>query len=144
MHPLYVHIKKALCYSWCHDMTVHFFDENLAPYFPTSLFQISLVWCDAKRRKNIFDLFWTFFPGGTSSGSCANGFGVCCVCKLPNEREKYTVCREHWTGEVSADEWVPVFPVFNWPLVLWKKYFVLIKTAYSSRYSFVACNSWYA
>jgi len=52
--------------------------------------------------------------------------------------------REHWTGEVSADERVPVFPVFNWPLVLWKKYFVLIKRTYSSRYSFVACNSRYA
>ncbi len=25
-----------------------------------------------------------------------------------------------------------------------KKYFVFIKTTYSSRYSFVACNSWYA
>jgi len=52
--------------------------------------------------------------------------------------------REHWTGEVSADEWVPVFPVFNWPLVLWKKYFVFIKTTYSSRYSFVAGNSRYS
>jgi len=41
--------------------------------------------------------------------------------------------REHLTGEVSADEWVPVFPVFNWPLVLWKIYFVLIKMTYSSR-----------
>jgi len=47
--------------------------------------------------------------------------------------------REHWTGEVSADEWVPVFPVFNWPLVLRKKYFVYLKMTYSSRYSFVAC-----
>jgi len=56
-------------------------------------------------------------------------------------------CREYWTGEVSADEWVPVFPVFPvfyWPLVLWKIYFVFIKMTYSSRYSFVACNSWYA
>jgi len=49
--------------------------------------------------------------------------------------------REHWTGEVLADEWVPIFPVLNRPLVLWKKYFVFIKTTYSSRYSFVACNS---
>ncbi len=31
-----------------------------------------------------------------------------------------TLFREHWTGEVSADEWVPIFPVYNWPLVLWK------------------------
>jgi len=46
--------------------------------------------------------------------------------------------REHWTLEVSADKWVPVFLVFNWPLVLWKKYFVFIKMTYSSRYSFVA------
>jgi len=52
--------------------------------------------------------------------------------------------REHWTLKVSADKWVPVFLVFNWPLVLWKKYFVFIKTTYSSRYSFVACNSRYA
>jgi len=52
--------------------------------------------------------------------------------------------REHWTGEVSADKWVPVFPVFNRPLVLWNKYFVFIKTTYSSRYSFIACNSRYA
>ncbi len=55
-----------------------------------------------------------------------------------------TIIREHWTGEVPADKRVPVFPVFNWPLVLWKKYFVFIKTTYSSRYSFVACNSRYA
>ncbi len=53
----------------------------------------------------------------------------------------YFVFREHWRGEVSADKWVPVFPVFNWSLVLWKKYFVFLKTTYSSRYSFVACNS---
>jgi len=52
--------------------------------------------------------------------------------------------REHWTGEVSADEWLPVFPVFNWPLVLWKKYFVFIKMTYSRRYAFAACNSRYA
>jgi len=31
------------------------------------------------------------------------------------------------TGEVSAGEWVPVFPVFNQPLVLWKKIFCLFK-----------------
>jgi len=53
----------------------------------------------------------------------------------------YSLVREHWTGEVVADEWVPVF---NWPLVLWKKYFVFIKMTYSSRYSFVACNSLYS
>jgi len=53
-------------------------------------------------------------------------------------------CREHWIGEVSADKWVPNFPVFIWPLVLWKNYFVFIKMTYSSRYSFVAFNSWYA
>ncbi len=33
------------------------------------------------------------------------------------------IIREHRTGEVSAYKWVPVFPVFNWPLVLWKKIF---------------------
>jgi len=48
--------------------------------------------------------------------------------------------REHWTGEVSADKWISVFPVFNWPLV---KIFNLKKT-YASRYSFLACNSRYA
>jgi len=51
--------------------------------------------------------------------------------------------REHWTGEVSADKWVPILPAFYWPLVFWKKYFVFIKTTYSSRYSFIACNSRY-
>ncbi len=34
--------------------------------------------------------------------------------------------REHWKGEVLADEWVPVFPAFNRPLVLWKKVFCLL------------------
>jgi len=43
------------------------------------------------------------------------------------------VDREHWTWEVSADKWVPVFT-----------YFVFIKMTYSSRYSFIACNSRYA
>jgi len=28
--------------------------------------------------------------------------------------------REHWTEEVSADKWVPVFPVLNCPLVFLK------------------------
>ncbi len=42
---------------------------------------------------------------------------------------------------MSADEWVPVFPVFNWPLVWWKKYFVFIKTTYSSGYSFAYVNT---
>ena len=52
--------------------------------------------------------------------------------------------REHWTGEVSAYDWVPVFPVFNRLLVFWKNKFVLIKTTHSSGNSFVACNARYA
>ena len=52
--------------------------------------------------------------------------------------------REHWKGEVLAYKWIPVFPVFNWLLVLWKKYLVLKEPTSSSRYSFVACNSLYA
>jgi len=28
--------------------------------------------------------------------------------------------REHWSGEVLADKWVSIFPVYNWPLLLWK------------------------
>jgi hypothetical protein len=32
-------------------------------------------------RKCLFSLF---VSGGTNSGTCANGFGVCCVCKLKN------------------------------------------------------------
>ncbi len=36
------------------------------------------------------------------------------------------------------------FLIFFWPLVLWIKYFVFIKMTFSSRYSFVACNSRYA
>jgi len=56
--------------------------------------------------------------------------------KLKTSFDFKTMTREHWKGEMSADEWVPVFPVFNWPLVLWKKYFVIIKMTYSSRYSF--------
>ncbi len=29
--------------------------------------------------------------------------------------------REYWTEEVSADQWVPIFPVFNRLLVLQNK-----------------------
>jgi len=43
----------------------------------------------------------------------------------------YNFYREHWTGEVSA-------------VGIMKKKFVFIKTTYSSRYSFVPCNSRYA
>ena len=49
--------------------------------------------------------------------------------------------REHWTGEESAEEWVPIFPVFNLLLVLCKNFCVFKETTYSSRFSFVACNS---
>jgi len=46
----------------------------------------------------------------------------------------YSRNREHWAGEVSADKLVHVFPISNWTLVKWKKYFVFIKMTYSSRY----------
>ncbi len=39
---------------------------------------------------------------------------------------------------IAGYKWVPSFLVFNRPLVLWKKYFVFLKTTYSSRYSFVS------
>jgi len=38
-----------------------------------------------------------------------------------------TDTREHWTGEVSADEWVPVFPVFLLAVGIMKKTFCLYK-----------------
>ncbi len=56
----------------------------------------------------------------------------------------YSLCFVIFWQKLSADKWVPIFPVFNWPLVLWKKHFVFLKTTYSSRYSFIACNSRYA
>jgi len=29
--------------------------------------------------------------------------------------------REHWTGEVLADKWVPVFPLYNWPFMYYEE-----------------------
>ena len=49
--------------------------------------------------------------------------------------------REHWTGEVSEHEWVPIFPVFNQLLVIWKKYYVFEEMTLSSGYSCIACNN---
>jgi hypothetical protein len=45
-------------------------------------------------------------------------------CRLTNEYLFFLFLIGHWYNE--------------------KKYFVFIKTTYSSRFSFVACNSWYA
>jgi len=42
---------------------------------------------------------------------------------LTSEFDLYSAAMEHWTGEVSVDKWVPIFPVFNWLLELWIKIF---------------------
>jgi len=49
------------------------------------------------------------------------------------------LCREHWTREMVANNWIPIFPVD-----IMKKNFVLKETTHSSRYSNVACNFRYA
>jgi len=38
-----------------------------------------------------------------------------------------SLSRDHWKGEVSADEWVPVFPVFLLAIGIMKKNVVFIK-----------------
>ncbi len=42
--------------------------------------------------------------------------------RLPND-----AARDPWTGEVSADKWVPVFPVFLLAVGIMKKIFCLYK-----------------
>jgi len=69
-----------------------------------------------------------------------NGKEVCQIGATKSLRNT----REHWTGEVSADEWVSVFPVVLLADDIMKKKFVFIKMTYSSRYSFVAWDSRYA
>ena len=35
-------------------------------------------------RKYICNIAYFHFSGGTNAGTCANGYGVCCVCKCYN------------------------------------------------------------
>jgi hypothetical protein len=98
---------------------------QIKTYLTIQIIKGNAEWSWLKKWRENSDLFWK------ETFSCPS-FDV-------NRLEK-----GHWTGEVLADKWVPVFPVFNRPLVLWKKYFVFMKRTYSSRYSFVACNSRYA
>jgi hypothetical protein len=44
--------------------------------------QIIEVELKLNKKLNLYSKFSHSFSEGLSSGSCANGFGVCCVCKF--------------------------------------------------------------